>query len=260
MRNLLLCLCWLLPAAPLPSAHAADAAGTSLSVAAADGVQIPVQRFAARGSTLLLWLPSESGVSAAEPRAGRELAQKSLETWVADLHAARFLPGVASSMDQLTPEDVARVIQRAAETGKDLVLISSERGAPLALSGALAWRQGRSAEAEAAARIKGMILFSPNFYGAAPEPGKEPAFVPVTAQNPFPVSVLQPTYSPWYWRVEELKGELEKTGGRMHPFYLQGVRDRFYFRPDASAEEMELAEKLSGLVERALTKIGVQPR
>lgn len=251
MRNLLLCLCWL-----LPSAHGADARDPGLSVAAADGALIPVQRFAAAGSTLLLWLPSEAGISEAEPRAGRELARSTLETWIADLHAARFLPGVPSSMERLTPEDVARVIQRAADTGKDLVLISSERGAPLALAGALHWRRRQGAQA---ARLKGMILFSPNFYAAAPDPGKEPAFLPVTARNPFAVTVLQPTYSPWYWRVDDMKAELQKSGGRVHLFYLQGVRDRFYFRPDASPEEAQLAGKLSGLVQRALIKLGIPP-
>lgn len=206
------------------------------------GVDVPLTVFPARGQALLLWLPSESGLVAAEYQAAAALAKSGVEVWLPDLHGAYFLPVVPSSMLQIPAGDVARLIAAAQQrSGKAAYLVAEGRGAALALQAVAVLRKSRQ-------KLRGAILFSPNLYVATPEPGEEAEYLPVASRTSLPIVILQPEYSPWKWRVDQLRSLLEQGGGRVRVELLAGVRDRFYFRSDALPPEQALAARLPELV------------
>ncbi|MEO1766239.1 hypothetical protein [Thiobacter aerophilum] len=235
MRQLAACLLGLM----LASAGWAVEDATTLRVPAGE-TEIPVARYSAAGSRVLLWLPSEYGVLPQEHRAARALAQQGIETWLADLYGARFLPAVASSAETLPAEDVYHLIRAAFAAKREVWLSSAGRGAKYALEGARLWQE-REGQGKP---LAGAILLYPNLYLAQPEPGSEPAYLPVTAQTRLNVYILQGELSPWYWTLDTLTSVMRSSGSQIVVRTVAGIRDRFYFRDDAMPAERELGEHL----------------
>ena len=210
-----------------------------------DGTQIEIQKWSVDGSPRVLWLPSEAGAQADEIAVARALARLGVEVWYADTLGARFLPAVRSSMRELPAGDIVALIDRAAGAKKPLVVVTAGGGAaPLA--------RGLAARGADVPRIAGVILLSPNLYIATPDVGAEAEFVPETAQVNVPIAIVQAAQSPWRWRLDRVAAELARGGSRVHTTILPGVRDRFYFRPDATAAERKAAAQLPALLRDTL--------
>ena len=212
------------------------------------GTEVPLTVFPAQGQTLLLWLPSESGIVAADHKTAAVLAKSGIEVWLPDLHAAYFLPIVRSSMQQIPVADVAGIIAQAQQRGKAVYLITSGNGAPLALQAVAQLGKGKS-------KVRGAILFSPNLFTGTPEPGEDAKYLPVTSRTRLPIFIVQPDHSPWKWRVEELQSRLQRGGSKVRVQTLPGVRDRFYYREDASPTERALAPRVPALILNALKSL-----
>lgn len=222
---------------------AARAQTESLKVA--DGTEIDVQKLSTRGSPRVLWLPSEAGTQAGEIAVARALARLGVEVWYADTLSARFLPAVRSSMHEVPAGDVAALIDYAASGKKPLVVITAGGGAaPLV--------RGLVAGGERGPQIAGAVLLSPNLYVATPEVGAEAEFLPAAARVTIPVAILQAAQSPWRWRLDNLAAELARGGSRVHTTILPDVRDRFYFRPNATAAERKATRQLPALLRDTL--------
>lgn len=100
------------------------------------GTDVALSVFPAQGATLLIWLPSESGVVAAEHKTAAALARSGIEVWLPDLHAAYFLPVVPSSLQQIPARDVASLIALGQQRGKaGLSGVGRKRGSTGATSG-----------------------------------------------------------------------------------------------------------------------------
>ena len=112
------------------------------------------------------------------------------------------------------------------------------------LRGAKVW-QARNPKS---AVLGGALLLHPNLFAGPPEPGKEAEYHPVAAQTRLPVYILQPEQSPWRWRLDATQKELEKGGSKVFTRVLTDVRDRFYFRPDATSVEEDVANRLAGML------------
>ena len=223
----------------------ASARAAELSVALNDGTSIPVRVFPARGTTVLVWLPSEVGITHGDRDAARALARRGVEVWLAHVLEARFLPELKSSIEQVPPGDVAALIARAhATTHKRVLLLGPGHGALLALRGASAWR----AQGGDPAALAGAILLSPNLYTEMPAVGQEAQYFPAVTRAHLPIYILQPAQSPLRWWVERLKHVLEQGGSRVTVRLLPGVRDRFYFRPSPESAEDAMARRLPGLL------------
>ncbi len=212
-------------------------------------LEVPVAAFPARGERLLLWLPSEHGLPGALNDIAAGLARRGVETWLADLLAARFLPTQSSSLGDIPPDDVADLIEAAhAATGKRIYLLASSRGAALALEGARAW-QLRHPGAPA---LAGAVLLHPNLYVQTPEPGNTAQYRPIAAATNLPLYVLQPALSPWRWQIPTLLEQLGRGGASVYLQRLPEVRDRFHFRPDSGPAERRAAARLDALLARRL--------
>lgn len=229
-------------------------------VTTADGVDIPIQVQPADGDRLFLWLPSEAGPQPADERLARQLGRAGIEVWSVDLVEARFLPQTPSSVDRLPAGDVAALLAHAERsTHKRLFVVASGRSAIPALRGLRAWQQ----QSQAPSRLGGVILLSPKFFVETPEPGVAPQLMPIVAASNVPVYLLQPEQSPWFWKRGLTVPALEQGGSDVYVRLLAGVRDRFYFRPDAVAAEEAMAERLPQLLlqaARALTALPPKAR
>ena len=227
------------------------AAGESghISVALQDA-EAPVSRYAAAGKPLILWLPSEYGVLAAEHIAARHLAEKGLETWLPDLYGARFLPVVPSSAESMTADDVYRIIRAAAQQQprRQIWLLTSGRGAKYALEGAALWskKEGRKRP------LAGAVLLLPNLYVKQPDPGEDPHYLPIVSQTRLNIALLQGELSPWYWTMDSLHAALAGQGSQVRTQTFPGIRDRFYFREGATPAERALGERLPEIVANAI--------
>ena len=199
---------------------------------------------AAKGKSLVLWLPSGFGKFAGETQVAERLAALGVEVWQAGLLDARFLPPVESSLEKIPDGDVAELIDAAAKTGKRVYLLTTARGGIVGLRGARAW-QKRNPKSNV---LGGALLLHPNLFLGPPEPGKEAEYHPVAAQTRLPVYILQSEQSPWRWRLEATQAELEKDGSKVFTRVLTDVRDRFYFRPDATEVEMDVAQRLAQML------------
>ena len=232
------------------------AAPAPQTVLVAPDIEVPVTRYGTGGHALIVWLPSENGLGQAQHSAAEKLAQRGYSVWLADLFSARFLPIAPSSFDEIPPADVAGLIQAAAKTHRKIILVSSGRGAAVTLGGAKQWQaQHRSRN------IAGAVLLFPNLLTASPEAGEDATYLPISRQTRLPIVILQGDKSPWHWQLDTLKQQLTKGGSRVVIKNLPGMRDRFYFREDASPQERELGDRLDSLIDDAIKNLpGLKPK
>ncbi len=238
-----------------PGAPALLAAGPAHLVLG--DTEVPVQVYPAEGDRLVLWLPSEHGVVSAHDVLSQALARGGIESWVADLFAAYFLPAVPTSLDEIPVETLAALIEAAHEvTGKTVYLASNDRGAALALHGAQEWQLAHPGDDA----LGGAILITPYLLAGTPEVGAEAEYLPIAEATNLPLFLIQPARSPTYWRVGELAARLEEGGSSVFLRSLAEARDRFFFRPDAMATELELTRALPVEIAGALRLLATQPR
>ena len=216
-----------------------------------DGTDVPVTVHEAAGDTVLLWL--SSGIPGAAPDAA--LAEKiralGVEVWRADVLEARFLPTLESSLDQVPDSDIVGLIDAARANGRRVTLLASARAGLLALRGAHAWQDAHPG----APGLDGAILLHPNLYLGPPDPGREAEFHPVVTRTRLPVHIIQPEKSPWRFRLDALKPALERGGAPVTVQLLPGVRDRYYFRADATPEEDAETARLPAHIRAALDSL-----
>lgn len=220
----------------------------------ASDVSVPVRINPADGNRLLLWFPSEYGFVDEAQELANSLASSGIEVWRVDLLAAYFLPPVPSSINKVPVADIAAVIESAIRNkSKTVTIFADGRGAVLALRGVKQWQHSR--KSIESGLLTGAILLSPNLYTETPQPGKVAQYLQITKQSAVNTVVLQPQMSPWYWWRDRLRSELTQHGSHCEIRVLQGVRDRFFFRPDASSAENQLATKLPELILKSMTRL-----
>jgi thiol-disulfide isomerase/thioredoxin len=220
----------------------------ALDIRLPDRTEVPVQVHAAEGNLLLLWLPSGFNSQRSESPVAEQLARNGMEVWQADVLEGRFLIPAESSLETVPVSDIAGLIDAGRRKGKRVVLVASARAGLLALRGAQHWLATNPKQADA---VAGVILLHPNLYVGPPEPGREAEYHPVVAQTRVPVFILQPEQSPWRWRLNATRAELERGGAAVYSRLLTDVRDRFYFRPDASEGEVEATRRLAVMLRDA---------
>ena len=229
------------------------AAPTSLSINVAPQVDVPVSVYGASKQHVILWLPSEMGVVNAEGKIAAQLAQRGFEVWIADLFSARFLPVVPSSLAKIPAADVAQLIHVAAQQHRTIYLLTSGHGAGITLGGAREWQKHNPTH-----KIAGAILLFPNLYVKSPEPGEAPSYLPVATQTRLPIVILQGDLSPWYWHLDEMKSTLQKGGSQVIIKILPGMRDRFYFRGDATLSERTFGRQVATLITDGIQHLPVK--
>lgn len=218
--------------------------------------EIEISAYPAKGDTLFLWLYSEAGPQKSEHEIANQLAKNNIEVWRIDLFAAHFLPVASSSMDRIPDSDISELIEYAfKKTGKKIIPVTTGRGSLPVLKSANLW-QNKYKNSPA---LVGAILISPKFFVETPEPGKEAKLLEIVKQTNLPIFILQPKQSPWYWKLDQTVPALEKSGSDVFVQRINGVRDRYYFRPDAFAYENKISTKLPETLKRAASYLKTLP-
>jgi len=209
---------------------------------------ISIQEFGQAGGDLLLWLPSESGQLEQEESQAEKLAAMGYQVWLADVLTAWFLPALPSSLEKLPADELVELVEQARQqTSQKVYLVSSGRGALLSLRVAKAWQQRYGEKAT----LGGVIMLSPKLFTHTPDPGEAAQFMPVVQQSNLPLFIIQPTNSPWRWKLDRTIPALETGGSDVFTWMLADARDRFYYRPDATTEEDKMTERLASIIAEA---------
>lgn len=231
--------------------------GRETTVALGEGTDATVAVHPAKGSRLIVWLPSEHGFPSYHVDLAERLAAQDVEMWQADLFTAYFLPEQSSSIDEVESGAIAALIEHAvATTKKTVYLLASGRGAVLALRGAREWQKRHPEQTS----LGGALLLHPNLYEGTPEPGAVANYLPIATATNLPLFVLQPELSPWRWQLSELERRLVAGGSDVELKQLPGLRDRFHFRPDATPEERAFAQQLPSMLADALPRLDARSR
>ncbi len=201
-----------------------------LEIKVNNGNSISVARLQSAGQTSLLWLPSEHGLTEGDKQVSNQLSKLGVDVWLVDLLNSYFLPPVASSINKLPDDDISRLIDEFLLRAKKQKFVLASGRSAVVLLRAL----------KISKRPDGVMLISPNLYTATPEPGNKAIYLPITSSTKQDIIILQPQLSPWYWQREKQLKVLESGGSQVGVKVLKGVRDRFYFRPDAMASEQSL--------------------
>lgn len=222
-------------------------ANLSFSTHAGDEINITIHT--ASGNDLFIWLPSEAGPQISEQTTAQQLSRQGVEVWQVNLLEDYFLPIVASSLDRLPDEAISELVDFAVkQTGKNIYLVTSGRGVVPVLRGARQWQLHHTGSS----RLAGAILISPKFFVETPDPGIEAQLMPIVKTTNLPIFVIQPNKSPWFWKLNETIPALQHGGSDVYVRKIDNVRDRFFFRPDATDYEKQVAQKLPVLLSQAL--------
>ncbi|OOZ19030.1 hypothetical protein BOW28_01025 [Solemya velum gill symbiont] len=223
-----------------------------------DGTEIPVEHVAAAGERVMLWLPSEFGMSPRQLAVAQGLAESGIEVWMPDLHSGYFIPQGRYSLNALPPEVLLELMQEAQSTSKkQLYVFVSGRMAPKTLEAIRLWQMSGVQKEQ----LGGAILVSPKLYVGTPQGGEEAVFIPVARATNAPVYLFQPANTAQHWRINSVVSALEEGGAQVYLHQLKGVADGFHLRPldDTEPQEIELTSRLPAMLNKAIQLLSVTP-
>jgi thiol-disulfide isomerase/thioredoxin len=206
------------------------------------GQALEINRFTGSESSKprVLWLPSERGISKAHAAHAAALADMGHDVWLADLHDAYFVERNRRSISQFPLQDIVALINAAASSADaGVILLSSSRGAQLALIAAREWQLQNPGKP----RIKGLILVHAYLYATRPRVGDDAQYLPITMASNLPVYLLDTQYSTRSARINELADTLGKGGGQVYSQVLPGVQGGFFQRDDSDLSAADRAAK-----------------
>lgn len=252
----LLCLITLMLCAGNVSAARED----FLSLGLPSGQELEIQRFAGSGTgnSRVLWLPSERGISKAHAVHAAALAKMGHEVWLADLHDTYFVERNRRSISQFPLQDMVALISAAAsDPNAKVILVSSSRGAQLALIAAREWQLQHPGKSN----IKGLILAHAYLYATRPEVGDDAQYLPITRATNLPVFLLDAQYSTKSARIYKLADALGEGGGQVYTQVLQGVQGGFFQRDgdDLSAADQAAKQNYAITLNRAIKALELNP-
>jgi len=222
-----------------------------LPMTLSDGSELQVHVYKANGESLLIVLPSSHGMTDGLKALADDLSHKGVETWVANPFDTWFLPEVKSSLAEIPISAYAALIRQAEKTGKNLYLFSNDDGVGTLLEAAHAWQLLSDRV------LAGVILVSPNLYKKTPDAGNRGKFLAIAKVTNLPIFIYMPSKSTLALRIKNTMTELEKGGSDVYVQSLKNIRNRFYFREDASDLEKRIASLFSEKIIRGmgLTKV-----
>ena len=215
------------------------------------GTDLVIHSFSAKKPIAnVIWLPSEYGVLPEENHVASELASKGVSVVMPDFFASYFLPVAPSSLSKISQQDVVELIELVQDTNPKLPLfiVSANLGAAYALKALLKKQSAPISNV-------GLVLVNPNLYVETPDVGEQAKYWSEVSQLNLPVYILQSELSPWKWQLSSLAEHLEESGSNVFIEVKPQLRDRYYFRADASAIEQVEALKLADNIVNALQRL-----
>ena len=238
-----LCLCgWLLS---FPPESQAETTNSVMDEA------VEVLRYPAEGQNMLLMVPSGHGLPDGLLALAEGLSQQGVEVWLADPFTTWLLPAVPSSLEDIPVQAYADLIARAKahadEQDKALYLFAFDEGVVRLLQAARLWQQQHPQD-----RLGGVMLLSPDLYRQTPKAGSPARFRPIARATNLPIFLMLAERSTLTLRIGENIRALEEGGSDVYVQRLPAVRNRFFFRPDATEAEKALAARLPAMIRQAM--------
>ena len=215
------------------------------------GQELGIQRFPGSGKSLLLWLPSERGFGKAHEQHARSLAQMGYEVWLADLHDAYFVERNRRSIGKFPLDDIVTIIDAAvAHSGNGVFLLSSSRGAQLALVAAREWQLQNPGRP----RLKGAFIAHAHLYRARPGIGEMATYLPIVSATNLPLYLLDAQYSTRSSRTGELAAALGVGGSQVFTQVIPAVQGGFFARDNSelSARDQSAKQAYAKTIDRGL--------
>ena len=201
------------------------------------GTVLHISHFQGAGKTLMLWLPSERGFGPGYMPVTLDLAALDLDVWVTHLHESYIIPTGRYSLAEVELPDLVELVDIARERGyEELFIISSGRGAQLALKLSYMWQRNSNS----VDFIKGLLLFSPHIIHGKTEIGKQAEYMEIALYSNLPVYLLQAQYSTKFVRSQEIAQQLQRGGSPTYIHFIHGVQGGFHMRPDEDLTDRDL--------------------
>ncbi len=217
-----------------------------------DGEEISLVRYPADSQTLVLWLPSENGFGSAHVGIADGLAANGIEVWVAQLHDSLMLTPGRQSLAGVGSDTLLPLLDRAQARGfRRVYILSSGRGAVLALNTAYLWQQRNP---DRARMLGGLILLTPHLLSEKVVIGEEADYLPITGYSNLPIYMIIPELSTKYARSREIAERLQQGGSPVFVHQLRGIHDGFQERADEDLKAVDIAMRgqLPRLLQRAI--------
>jgi len=225
-------------------------------------VELNIQQ--AEGTDLLLVLPSEYGLQTADYQLLRTLPKNNIEVWTSNLLDAYFLENAASNLERLPANDLQKLIKAIhKKTNKNIFILTAGRGTIPVLRALASWRDTDLPESPLAEftpdYIRGLIFMHPKLFKTTPEPGLVAELMPSVQHTNQLIYLIQPTLSPFWWNRNISIAGLEESGSDVFVQPLKNMRNRYYFRPDATPQEQQLANNYPRLIYQAIKQLKLYP-
>ena len=221
----------------------------------ADDGELSILQFPAASGTPsidFIWMPSEHGLQASETTIAEQLTRRSsgVEVLIPEYFTSFFLPASKQALAQVAASSVQAMLEQhagndASDHGRTIFIVAADKAAIPAMQALHAIQRKHLRQ-----RI-GLILLNPDVTSGPAIPGVTARFHPIVTATNAPIFIIQAEKSPWRHGLFKLENALEQSGSDVFVQVLPGVRDRFYFRPDATSEEEAMAKRLPRLLIQA---------
>ena len=234
----------------------AGLSATTMPVKLSDGSELEVQVYKGTGDDLVIVMPSGHGITKGLKDLATVLQASNIETWIADPFTSWLLPALESSLNEIPSNAYVELIAHAKKTGKNIFLLSNDGGARTLLEAAHKWQRDSDGV------LSGLILISPNLYMQTPTAGSDGELLPITYATNFPIFLLIPQKSTLALRINDTVNALNMGGSDVFIQLINNVRNRFFFRQDATETEMNVSSELGNIIIQSmkLTNTYGEPR
>jgi len=226
------------------------AEAVELEIEVNGGSVINVNHYQASSSKLIIWLPSERGVSSHSFEVADKLADLGHNVWIVDLHDSYMVSTSRYSIDKFPVNDVVELLTQASEFDYDEVFfLSASRGAKLVLESIIQY----SLNFPSSELLKGSILIQPNIFAPLSTMGEAASFIASSNNSHLPIYMIQTQYSTKYMYTNDMRKQLEKGGGQVFIHILKDVEGGFFARPpdDLSVPAIKAKRQLPKTVDSA---------
>jgi len=221
-------------------------ANSTLIVNFGDDEELQVQQYKSNSKKLLIILPSSHGITNGLKNLAKNLQKNNTEVWIADPFSSLFLPTVESSLSKIPLESYVELIKQAIKTNKKVYLFSNDKASAVLLKALNKWQHSNNDI------LAGVILLSPNLYSKTPVAGDEGTLLPIASATNISLKLLIPSKSTLALRIDDTTKALKKGGSHVDIKILSNVRDRFYFRDDASQAEKTMALEFASIIKDSM--------
>ena len=212
-----------------------------LQLAVPSGEQLDYVRYPAEGNLRLIWVSSEFGQGEAERTAARDLAKRGVEVWMVDLTFSYMLEERRKDFDKVPSADM-RTLLKLAGRDKTLLVVALGRAAVPLLRAYGSWQ-----ESDDRPQRLDYLLMNPNLYEEA-EPLREPRYLNLGKLEGARLVIIQPRRSAGVLWLDRQSEALRKQGATVKNEVLEGLREGFWARQDATKHELEMSQRLGDII------------